>query len=91
MEHQVEDIFYSDDELSESELYPASSFASKYFSGKSESIFSNTFCQNGGWEFSSGGVSLSNVNLNSSSIYNTIDRYECYALFGLSHIYILVP
>ena len=53
-------------------IFQASSFASKYFSGKSESIFSNRLRQNSCGALSPEGVSLSNANM----IYNTIDRYS---------------
>ena len=56
-------------------IFQASSFASKYFSEKSESIFSNILRQNSVWDYSPEGSSLSNDNLTPSMIYNTIDRY----------------
>jgi len=73
MDNNDEDIFYSDDEISDSELYQASSFASKYFSGKSESIFSNRLRQNSSGTLSPEDVSLSNSNFSSNKIFNTID------------------
>eukprot|EP00090_Calanus_glacialis_P044783 TRINITY_DN8024_c0_g2_i2.p1 TRINITY_DN8024_c0_g2~~TRINITY_DN8024_c0_g2_i2.p1 ORF type:complete len:264 (+),score=43.88 TRINITY_DN8024_c0_g2_i2:27-818(+) len=73
MENHDEDIFYSDDELSDSELFQTSSFASKYFSDKSESIFSTRLRQNSSGNLSPQGVSLSNANLNANMIFNTID------------------
>jgi len=86
MDNNDEDIFYSDDELSDSELYQASSFASKYFSGKSESIFSNRLRQNSNGALSPEGVSLSNANLNSNRIYNTIDSPINQISSGISNL-----
>jgi len=86
MENNDEDIFYSDDELSDSELYQASSFASKYFSGKSESIFSNRLRQNSNGALSPEGVTLSNVNLNANRIYNTIDSPINQISSGISNL-----
>jgi len=86
MENHEDDIFYSDDELSDSELYQASSFASKYFSGKSESIFSNRLRQNSSGAFSPEGSSLTNDNLTSSMIYNTIDSPINQISSGISNL-----
>jgi len=82
MENNDEDIFYSDEEISDSELYQASSFASKYFSGKSESIFSNRLRQNSCGALSPEGVSLSNANM----IYNTIDSPINQISSGISNL-----
>jgi len=88
MENHEDDIFYSDDdELSDSELYQVSSFASKYFAGKSESIFSNRLRQNSSGAFSPEGSSLSNDNLTSSMIYNTIDSPINQISSGISNLF----
>ena len=55
-------------------MLQASSFASKYFSGKSESIFSNRLRQNSSGALSPEGVPISNANFNTNTIFNTIDR-----------------
>jgi len=86
MENHDEDIFYSDDELSDSELYQASSFASKYFSGKSESIFSNRLRQNSSGALSPEGVQISNANFNTNTIFNTIDSPINQISSGISNL-----
>lgn len=74
-----EDIFYSDEEFSDSDIYQASDTReSQYYStiGKAtEAIFSNRLRQNSNGAFSSEGGSqtLSNPYLNDNRSFNTID------------------
>jgi len=86
MENHDEDIFYSDDELSDSELYQASNFASKYFSGKSESIFSNRVRQNSSGALSPESVSLSNTAIHTNTVFNTIDSPINQISSGISNL-----
>jgi len=83
MENKDEDIFYSDDELSDSELYETSSFASKYFSEKSESIFSGRLRQNSCGNISPEGIS---VDFSTNMIYNTIDSPINQISSGISNL-----
>ena len=83
MANNEEEIFYSDDDLSDTDLYQSSNLGSKYFSGKSESIFSSEM-----WP-SSTGLSISpdnDVNDVSHKIYNTIDSPINQISFGISNL-----
>jgi len=71
-----EEIFYSDEDISDSELYQASQ-GSRYFSGKPESIFSSKLWQH------AGGMSPENV---SNTFYNTIDSPINQISFGISNL-----
>jgi len=81
-----EDIFYSDDESSDSESYETSNFASRYFSDKSESIFSNRLRQNSSGNLSPEGISLFNANFNANTIFNTIDSPINQISSGISNL-----
>jgi len=74
-----DEIFYSDDELSDSEIYQGSNLGSRYFPGNSESIFSNKL-----WPASSG-LSMSPDNV-SNTFYNTIDSPINQISFGISNL-----
>jgi len=76
MTNNEEEIFYSDEDISDSELDPGSQ-SSRYFSGKPESIFSNKLWQN------AGGISPENV---SNTFYNTIDSPINQISFGISNL-----
>jgi len=76
MSNNEEEIFYSDEDTSDSELYQGSQ-GSKYFSGKPESIFTNKMWQN------AGGISPENV---SNTMYNTIDSPINQISFGISNL-----
>lgn len=77
MTNNEEEIFYSDEDISDSELYQGSQ-VSRYFPGnKPESIFSSRLWQN------AGGISPENV---SSTMYNTIDSPINQISFGISNL-----
>jgi len=79
MANNEEEIFYSDDDLSDSELYQSSNLGSKYFSGKSDSIFSSKL-----WQTTSG-LSISPDDV-SNKMYNTIDSPINQISFGISNL-----
>lgn len=72
-------IFYSDDDISDSEIYQVPNLGSKFFSGNSGSIFT-------GWPASSG-LSMSPDNV-SNTCYNTIDSpiNQLTHSFGISNL-----
>jgi len=75
-----EEIFYSDDDLSDSELYQGSNLGSRYFPGKTDSIFSSKLWPN------SDGLSISPDTDVSNTIYNTIDSPINQISFGISNL-----
>merc|ERR1719410_751919 len=80
MANNEEEIFYSDDDLSDSELYQGSNLGSRYFPGKTDSIFSSKLWPN------SDGLSISPDTDVSNAIYNTINSPINQISFGISNL-----
>jgi len=76
MTNNEEEIFYSDEDISDSELYQGSQ-SSRYFPGKPESIFSSKLWQ------TEGGMCPDSV---ASTMYNTIDSPINQISFGISNL-----
>lgn len=77
MANNEEEIFYSDDDLSDSELYQGSNLGSNYLTGNTESIFSSKM-----WPQSS----LSPDNVSNNKMYNTITSPINQISFGISNL-----
>jgi len=92
-----DEIFYSDDDLSDSDIYQGSTFGSNYFSGNTESILGQNMWMQGSnsdlftrenksqvWPNSTG-LSISPDNV-SNAIYNTINSPINQISFGISNL-----
>jgi len=80
MTNNEEEIFYSDEELSDTDLYQQSNPGLSYFTNNSESIFSSKM-----WPTSTG-LSISPDNEVSNRMYNTIDSPINQISFGISNL-----